>query len=164
METGREFLREQVNQAVVQHQTLLDALATQSERARDSRLRDLCARHLPHMREHQRALESYRDTLGEEGAVKEALGSFFGKARETLSSLGGDDLERVTSDLAAIGQTRDTFSLFAAVGDTIGEPRLATIGRTGERDHQDMQRDFFALAQTMFTEQARGEERRGAVD
>jgi ferritin-like metal-binding protein YciE len=164
METGRDFLREQVSQAVVQHQVLLDALDTQSERAHDSRLRDLCARHLPHMREHQRALESYRDTLGEAGAVKEALGSFLGKAREALGSLAGNDFERVTGDLAAIQQTQDAFALFAAVGDTLGESRLADIGRAGARDHQAMQRDFFALAQTMFTEHARGEARREAVD
>ncbi len=158
MERGRDFLRSQVSNAVMQHRTLLENLEDHERQAEDPRYRELCARHLPHMREHQRMLEEYRDTLGEESGagLKEAVGTVLGKARDAVDAMRENDFLRLVGDIVTIRQSQDTFATFAAVGDPLGEPRLAEIGRTGERDHDQMQRDFNRLAQDMFLELARG--------
>ena len=158
MEKGRDFLRAQVSNAVMQHQTLLDNLKDHQEQAEDVRYRELCGKHLPGMQQHQRMLEQYRDSLGEESgaAAKEALGTVLGKARDFVDMFRGSDFLRLVGDIVTIRQAQDTFATFAAVGDQIGEPRLAEIGRKGEKDHDEMQRDFNRLVQTLFVEHARG--------
>jgi hypothetical protein len=160
MERGRDFLREQVEHAAAQHRVLVENIESDKDSADDARVRDLCARHLPRLREHQVMLESYHDSLGRAGGggrggtVMEAVGSAIGRARQAVSGMREDDFDRLTDDLASIGQLQDTFSLFANVGDRLNEPRLAELGRHGERDHNQMQRDFYDLAQTIFVEQA----------
>jgi hypothetical protein len=158
MKKGRDFLRAQVNNAIMQHRTLHENLQDHAKQAEDTRYRQLCERHLPHMEEHQRMLEEYGSTLGAEGGggVKEMLGSALGKARDTVDALREDDFLRVVGDVVTIRQAQDTFATFARVGETIGEPRLAEIGRKGEQDHDRMQREFNDLAQQMFIENVRG--------
>src|SRR3712207_8882865 len=60
MDRGIDFLKSQVNNAVMQHQTLLQALEDHSTGAEDLRYRDLCTRHLAPMRseEHTSELQS----------------------------------------------------------------------------------------------------------
>jgi hypothetical protein len=170
MERGRDFLREQVGQAAAQHRMLVNSVETDKESADDARVRDLCAQHLPRLREHQVMLENYRDSLGREEAggtkVMAAVGSFIGRAREAVGGARESDFDRLTDDLASIRQLQDTFSLFANVGDQINEPRLSELGRHGEQDHEAMQRDFYDLAQTIFVEQTsmRSEGGRTAAD
>jgi hypothetical protein len=65
----------------------------------------------------------------------------------------------VVGDIVAIRQSQDTFATFAAVCDRIGEPRLAEIGRTCERDHDEMQKEFNRLAQDLFVAHVGGSDR-----
>ena len=152
MEKGREFLRAQVNNAIMLHQTLLENLEDHIKQADDTRYRDLCQRYQAKMKGHQRTLEEYGTSIGAEGAtgVKKALGVALGKARDVVDSMRETDFLRVVGDIVTIRQAQDTFATFAVAGDKIGEPRLSEIGRTCERDHDEMQRDFNALIQTMF--------------
>ncbi len=152
MEKGRDFLRAQVNNSIMQHQTLLDNLEDHIKQADDSRYRDLCQRYLPKMTAHQRTLEEYGTSIGAEGrtGVKKALGTVLGKARDVVDSMREDDFLRVVGDIVTIRQSQDTFATFAVAGDKIGEPRLSEIGRACERDHDEMQREFNALIHSMF--------------
>lgn len=158
MDTGRDFLRAQVSNAVMQHKTLLENLRDHSTQAHDQRYRELCTRYLPKTEQHQRMLEEYRATLGEEAGsgAKEILGSVLGKARDAVDALRDSDFLRLVGDIVTIRQAQDTLATFAAVGDQLGEPRLSEIGRQGEQDHDEMQRDFNRLVQQMFVEHARG--------
>ena len=70
MEQGIEFLKSQVNNAVAQHGAFLSALEDHERQADDDRFRDLCSRHIPHMREHQRMLEEYQAQLDGDGGVR----------------------------------------------------------------------------------------------
>lgn len=157
MDKGRDFLRAQVSNAVMQHKTLLENLEDHEKQAEDPRYRQLCSRYIPQLREHQMMLEEYRATLGEEGGagVKEAIGTMLGKARDAVDAVREDDFLRVVGDVVTIRQSQDTFATFAATGDQIGEPRLAQLGRHCEKDHDSMQREFNQLAQAMFLENAR---------
>ena len=64
MDSGNAFLKSQIDNAIVQHRTFLSALEAHEVEADDSRLSDLCSRHIPHMHEHQRMLEEYQSQLG----------------------------------------------------------------------------------------------------
>ena len=152
MEKGREFLRAQVNNAIMQHQTLLDNLEDHIKQADDIRYRELCQAHLGKMSAHQRTLEAYGASIGAEGSsgMKKAIGAALGKAREVVDSMRETDFLRVVGDIVMIRQAQDTFGTFAEVGAKVSEPRLSEIGVAGERDHDHMQRDFNALARTMF--------------
>jgi ferritin-like metal-binding protein YciE len=157
MERGRDFLRAQVDNAVMQHRTLLDNLENHAKQADDQRYRTLCERHLPGMRQHQRLLEDYQATLGEGGGdtLKKALGAILGFGRDAVDAMRESDFLRIVGDVVMIRQAQDTFATFAAVGDRIGEPRMAEIGRNGARDHEQMAREFNDLAHEMFVEHAR---------
>src|SRR5690349_24075265 len=83
MDRGLDFLKSQVNNAVMQHKTFLEALEDHEQQAEDSRFRDLCSRHIPRVREHQRMLEEYQNALGAEaGQGKKIIGAVLGKARD----------------------------------------------------------------------------------
>ena len=158
MEHGRDFLRAQVSNAVMQHKTLLENLEDHARQAKDMRYRELCASYLPRMRDHQRMLEQYREALGESGGggVKEMVGTVLGKARDAVDAMRETDFLRLVGDIVSIRQAQDTFATFAAAGDQIGEPRLSEIGRHGEQAHDEMQRDFNRLVLQMFVEHAAG--------
>ena len=51
MDLGTEFLKSRVKEAVTQHRAFLTALEEHEEDAEDPRFRDLCSRHIPHMRD-----------------------------------------------------------------------------------------------------------------
>lgn len=152
MHKGRDFLLAQVNNSVMQHKTLVENLEDHSKQAQDEAYRRLCTKHLPRMQQHQQALETYRDSLGEGGgsAAKELLGTFLGKARDAVDAVRNDDFLRIVGDIVTIRQAQDNFAAWAAVGDRIGEPRLAEIGRMCEPDHDAMQKEFNALIQEMW--------------
>lgn len=156
METGRDFLRAQVSNSVMQHQTLVENLRDHAKEAEDPRYRALCERYLPRMEAHQRMLEEYRATLGDTGGegLKGALGSLLGKARDAVDAARGSDFLRLVGDIVTIRQSQDTFATFAAVGVRLGEPRLAELGRECEQDHDEMQREFNLLSHEMFVEHA----------
>lgn len=156
MERGRDFLRSQVADAVMQHRSLLESVESHQKDAEDGRFKALCAGWVPRLQAHQRELEQFAEGLGATGGgekVKHALGSIVGKARGAMDAMRGNDFLRLVGDVVMIRQAQDTCATFAAIGDRIGEPRLAELGRRGEREHDEMQRDFNRLIQDMFVEQ-----------
>jgi hypothetical protein len=158
VEEGRAFLRAQVNNAIGQHQSLVEALEDHVRQAEDRRFRDLCQRYLPQVQLHQRRLQEYGSRIGAEGrtGVKGALGAILGKARDLADAVREGDFLRIVGDIVMIRQAQDTFGLFGAIGDRIGEPQLAELGKECERDHEQMQRDFNALARNVFVDQVQG--------
>ena len=156
MHKGRDFLLAQVSNNVMQHKTLLESLEDHEKQAQDAKFRELCTRYIPQMRQHQTMIEEYRATLGEPSgeAFKNALGFVLGKAKDVADAVRNDDFLRIVEDIVMIRQAQDTFATFAAVGERIGEPRLAEIGRICERTHDEMQREFNALVHEHFVKNA----------
>src|SRR6476619_7958486 len=157
METGIDFLKSQVNNAVMQHKTFLEALEDHEQQAEDSRFRDLCSRHIPRVREEQRMLEDYQNTLGAEmGAGKNILGTMLGKARDLADAARESDFLRLVGDIVMSRQAEDTFKTFRDGGRILGNTQLAQIGELGERHHDYYNREANALVQQMFVEHVRG--------
>jgi len=83
MDKGIDFLKSQINNAVMQHRTLVENLEDHEKQAEDQRYRDLCSTAIPQMREHQRMLEEYQKEIGAEtGVAKNMLGKALGAARD----------------------------------------------------------------------------------
>ena len=159
MDRGIDFLRSQVNNAVMQHRTFLEALQDHEQQAEDSRFRDLCSRHIARVREHQRMLEDYQQTLGAEtGAGKNILGAVLGKARDLADAARESDFLRLVGDIVMSRQAEDTFKTFRDAGRALGNTQLAQIGEMGERHHDEYNREANRLVQQMFIEHVRGVE------
>ena len=159
MERGIDFLTGQVSNAVMQHRTLLQSLEDHESQAQDPRFRDLCSRHIPRMREHQRMLEDYQAALGGGGGiVKKAAGVALGVARDLADVARESDFLRLVGDIVMARQAEDTFKTFREAGRTLNIQQLATIGEIGERHHDDYVKEANKLAQQMFVEHARGAE------
>lgn len=158
MDTGRDFLLAQVNNCIMQHQTLLDAIRDHVDQADDPRYRELCSKHLPHMERHQGMIEEYGKSLGATGGgvLKNALGAVLGKARDAVDAMRETDFLRVVGDIVMIRQAQDTFATFARAGEKIGDTRLAEIGRTGEKAHDTMQAEFNAYIADLFVDHVNG--------
>jgi hypothetical protein len=176
METGIDFLRSQVNNAVMQHQTFLESLVDHEAQADDQRFRDLCSRHIPKMREHQRMLEEYQQQLGRSdrssdnplelaaGTAKKMFGSVLGRAKDLADAARQSDFFRLVEDIVMSRQSEDTFKTFRDGGRQLGIKRLAEIGEVGERDHDDYAKEANRLVTQMFAEHARGAENALAAD
>lgn len=159
MDHGTDFLKSQVNNAVMQHETFLKALQDHEGQAEDQRFRDLCSRYIPNMREHQRMLEEYQKELGAEtGVVKKAIGATLGAARDLADAARESDFLRLVGDIVLSRQSEDTFKTFRDAGRELGNQRLAHVGETGERDHDSYNRDANRLVEQMFVEHVRGED------
>jgi hypothetical protein len=157
MERGTDFLKAQVNNAVTQHRFFLQALEDHEGQAEDRRFRDLCGRHIPHMREHQRMLEEYQQTLGvEEGIVKKAMGKAMGVARDLADAARESDFLRLVGDIVMARQAEDTFKTFREAGKTLAIEPLHTIGDVGERHHDEYAKEANRLVQQMFVEHVQG--------
>jgi hypothetical protein len=157
MERGTEFLKAQVNNAVMQHRTFLQALEDHEGQAEDRRFRDLCGRHIPHMREHQRMLEEYQQQLGaEEGAFKKAMGKAMGVARDLADSARESDFLRLVGDIVMARQAEDTFKTFREAGKVLALEPLTRIGDIGERHHDEYVKEANRLVQQMFVEHVQG--------
>jgi len=158
MDKGRDFLRSQLNNAIMQHQTLLENIRAHVEQADDARYRSLCERYTPAVENHQRMLEEYGKSVGAEGAtgLKGALGSALGKARDAVDAMRETDFLRIVGDIVTIRQSQDTFATFAFAGDKLGDSRLAELGRMGEREHDTMQKEFNTLCAEMFVDHVTG--------
>lgn len=160
MEKGLDFLRSQVNDTLMAHQSFVDALKSHADEADDPRYRDLCQRYIPIMQEHQVALESYQRELGADtGMVKKVLGKMTGAARGLADVAREDDFLRLVGDIVMGRQGEDTFKTFREGGRMLGNTRLAQIGETGERQHDSYVRDANRLVQAMFVERVRGVDR-----
>lgn len=159
MDTGRDFLRAQVNNAIMQHRTLLTNIREHAEGAKDPAYRAVCARHLPHLERHQGMVEEYGKSIGAEGggALKEALGAALGLAKDAVDSLRTSDFLTVVGDIVMIRQAQDTFGTFARAGEKLGDTRLAEIGRHGEQEHEEMQQEFNAYIADLFAQHVQGD-------
>jgi hypothetical protein len=159
MDRGIDFLKSQVNNAVMQHQTFLKALEDHEGQAEDPRFRDLCTRHIPTMREHQRMLEQYQQELGAEaGTGKKFLGAALGVARDLADSARESDFLRLVGDIVMARQSEDTFKTFREAGKILANTRLTSIGDIGERHHDNYVKEANRLVQSMFVEHVQGVE------
>jgi hypothetical protein len=158
MEKGREFLRAQLNNAIMQHNALLENVREHAEQADDQRYKSLCERYTPTLENHQRMLEEYGKSVGAEGSsgLKGALGTVIGKARDAVDALRETDFLRVVGDIVLIRQAQDTFATFAKAGEKLGDTRLAELGKTCEAEHDTMQKEFNALVADMFVDHVSG--------
>lgn len=157
MDRGIDFLKSQVNNAVMQHGTFLKNLVDHESQAEDPRFRALCSRFIPQMQQHQRMLEDYQRELGAEtGAAKELLGKALGAARSLADSARESDFLRLVGDIVEARQSEDTFKTFREAGKQLGNERLREIGDAGERHHDEYVKEANRLAQTMFVEHVRG--------
>ena len=157
MERGIDFLKSQVNNAVMQHQTFLQSLIDHEKQADDPRFRQLCSKYIPIMEGHQHALEQYQDQLGaKEGLAKKAAGKVMGVARDLADAARESDFLRLVGDIVMARQSEDTFKTFREAGRTLNNQQLQQIGEVGERHHDDYVKEANRLAQTMFVEHVRG--------
>jgi hypothetical protein len=160
MERGTHFLRSQVNYAVMQHRAFLKALEAHADHAEDDRFRDLCARHIPHVREHQRMLEEYQSQLGAEaGKGKNILAVVLGAARDLADSARDSDFLHLVADIVMARQAEDTFKTFREAGKMMGYRTLHEIGEIGERHHDAYVKEANRLVQHMFVENVQGVDR-----
>jgi hypothetical protein len=141
----------------MQHRSFLEALQDHEQQAEDSRFRDLCSRHIPRVREHQRMLEEYQKAIGAEGGEgKKILGAVLGKARDLADAARESDFLRLVGDIVMSRQAEDTFKTFRDGGRALGNTQLAEIGEIGERHHDEYNREANRLVQQMFVEHVRG--------
>ena len=165
MQRGIDFIKAQVSNAVMQHRTMLQSIEDHESQAEDPRFRDLCSRHIPRMREHQRMLEEYQQALGGEnqGIVKKAAGVAMGVARDLADAVRESDFLRLVGDIVMARQAEDTFKTFREGGRALGIQQMASIGEMGERHHDEYVKEANKLVQQMFVEHARGAEGTAAV-
>lgn len=157
MDRGTDFLKSQVNNAVMQHEVFCKALKDHQDQADDTRFRDLCARYMQPMQEHQRTLEQYQKEIGAEtGTVKKAIGATLGAARDLADAARESDFLRLVGDIVISRQSEDTFKTFRDAGRELGDQRLAQVGEMGERGHDAYNRDANKLVQQLFVEHVRG--------
>lgn len=157
MDRGIDFLKSQVNNAVMQHYAFLKALEDHEGQAEDPRFRDLCTRHIPHMREHQRMLEEYQAQLGAEAGVgKKFIGAALGAARDLADAARESDFLRLVGDIVMARQSEDTFKTFREAGKVLGNSRLQAIGDIGERHHDGYVKEANRLVQALFVEHVQG--------
>jgi hypothetical protein len=157
MDRGPDFLKSQINNAVMQHQTFLRNLEDHEGQAEDPRFRDLCSRHIPRMREHQRMLESLQQAVGAElGAGKKALGALLGVGRDLADATRESDFLRLVGDVVTARQSQDTAYTFAEAGRALGHAQLQQVGETLHAHHKDYVDEANRLAVQFFVEHARG--------
>jgi hypothetical protein len=153
MDRGIEFLKSQINNAVMQHRTFVENLDDHASQADDDRFRELCRTFLPKASAHQQMLEDYQREIGAEaGLAKKALGKAMGAARGLADAPRSDDFLRLVGDIVMSRQSEDTFKTFREAGRTLGIQRLAQVGETGESDHDEYNRQANRLVQQMFVE------------
>jgi hypothetical protein len=165
MDRGLDFIKSQVNNAVMQHRTFLDSLHDHEKQAEDPRFRDLCSRYIPSMEEHQRMLEQYQEEIGAESGVgKKVLGKVMAAGKDLADMARESDFIRLVEDIVMSRQSEDTFKTFRDAGRTLGNTRLAQIGEMGERGHDDYNKAANRLVQSMFVELAGGATGTATVD
>jgi hypothetical protein len=157
MDRGMDFLKSQINNAVMQHQTFLENLEDHEGQAEDQRFRDLCSKHIPQMREHQRMLEQYQQQIGAElGAGKKLLGKALGIGRDLADAARESDFLRLVGDIVTGRQAQDTAATFRDAGRQLGNDQLSQLGETLERHHAEYVREANALVVLLFVDHVRG--------
>lgn len=161
MERGMDFLRAQVNNAVMQHDAFVSSLDRHESQAEDQRYRELCARFRPIMEGHQRMLEAYAERIdagGAGGGLKKALGKAAGAARDLADAARDSDFLRLVQDITMASAIEDTFKTFREAGKVLGDGELHRMGEECERDHDQYADAANRLVQQMFVEHVRDEE------
>ena len=157
MEQGSEFLRSQVRNVLLRHGTFLKSLEDHESQADDPRFRDLCSRHIPHMRLHQRMLEEYQAQLGDgQGLASKMVGSAIGAVKDLADAALADDYTRLIGDIVMARQSEDAFKTFREAGKMMGNRTLQEIGEIGERHHDAYVKEANQLIQHMFVERVQG--------
>ena len=157
MDNGSEFLRSQVRNVLLQHGTLLKSLEDHETQADDPRFRDLCSRHIPHMRLHQRMLQEYQSQLGDgQGLASRMVGSAIGAVKDLADAALADDYTRLIGDIVMARQSEDAFKTFREAGKMMGNRTLQEIGEIGERHHDAYVKEANRLIQHMFVERVQG--------
>jgi hypothetical protein len=162
MMSALSFLQGQINTLVTQHGALIRAMAEHEREAYDQRFRDLCARHIPRMHEHQHALRELQEQLGlpiEGGGVARTVrrlaDTAVTAARDLADVAPTDDYTRLLNDLAHARQCEVTFKVFRDAGRALGIAAFARLGEMAERQHDEFASDASRLLQQMFVEHAR---------
>ena len=151
MDRGPDFLKSQINNAVMQHETFLRNLEDHEGQAEDTRYRDLCSRFIPHVREHQRMLEEHQQAIGAEtGVGKKLLGAALGLGRNAADALRESDFLRLVGDIVTSRQSQDTFYTMQEVGRATNDQRLQQLGEMGLRHHEEYAREANRLAVQMY--------------
>ena len=159
MHRGKDFLKSQVNNAVMQHKTFVQNLVDHERQAEDERFRALCAKFLPKAAAHQQMLEDYQRELGAEtGAGKEFLGKALGMARDLADAARESDFLRLVGDIVTSRQSEDTFKTFREAGKMLANQKLQQIGDIGERHHDVYVKEANKLVQQLFVEHVQGVE------
>jgi hypothetical protein len=150
VQTGIDFLKDQMDNAIAQHAALVQSMTDHESDGDDQRYRDLCMRYASRMRDHQRMLEEFRTTLGSAatstsaadliGAAKRVAGTAFAAAR-SLADAPESDYARLVGDLALARNLEVTFK---------------TFGEISERHHDEYSAEAKRLLQQMFVERAQG--------
>ena len=157
MERGIDFLKSQVNNAVMVHETFCKNLVDHESQAEDPRFRDLCTKFIPVMQGHQRMIEDYQREIGAEtGAAKKMLGKALGVARDLADAARESDFLRLVGDIVTSRQCEDTFKTFREAGKALGIERLREVGDKCERDHDRYADEANRLCQSIFVEHVRG--------
>jgi hypothetical protein len=157
MDRGMDFLKSQINNAVMQHQTFLQNLEDHEGQADDQRFRDLCSKYIPQMREHQRMLEQYQQQIGAElGAGKKILGKALGLGRDLADAARESDFLRLVGDIVTGRQAQDTAYTFREAGRQLGNEQLAQLGETLHRHHEEYVSEANRLVVQLFVEHTRG--------
>ena len=158
MDRGTDFLKAQINNAVMQHGAFVQNLHDHEAQAVDSRFRDLCGKYIAQVREHQRMLEDYQKEIGAElGLGKKALGKALGVARDLADAARESDFLRLVGDIVTSRQSEDTFKTFREAGKMLGNQRLQQIGEAGERLHDEYSKESNRLIAHMFVEHVRND-------
>ena len=157
MEQGGEFLRSQVRNVLLQHGTFLKSLENHENQADDARFRDLCSRHIPHMRLHQRMLEEYQSQLGDGDSISgRIVYSAIGVVKDLADAAVGYDYDRLIGDIVMARQSEDSFKTFREAGKILGNRTLQELGEIGERHHDAYAKEANRLVQQMFVEHVHG--------
>jgi hypothetical protein len=157
MKHGSEFLRSQVRNLLLQHGTFLQSLEDHESQAVDERFRDLCTRHIPHMRLHQHMLEEYQSQLGDApGFASRIVGTAVGAVKDLADAAVAEDYNRLIGDIVMARQSEDAFKTFREAGKMMGNRTLQEIGDIGERHHDAYVKEANRLLQHMFVEHVEG--------
>ena len=156
MDTGQNFLKSQIANAVAQHKAFLDSLRDHASQAEDPRFRELCNKYIPVMSQHQGILEQYQQTLrAQEGTAKKVMATVLNFGKDLVDSARTDDFLRLVGDIVMARQGEDTFKTFREAGRELGITQLQQLGEAGERGHDEYVREANRLAQELFVERVR---------
>jgi hypothetical protein len=154
MEKGIDFLKSQVNNAIMQHMAFVDSLESHAKQAKEPRYRELCQKYIPIMKDHHQLLEQFGRSIGAEGggAVKRAIGGVAEAGKDAVDAMRSDDYLRLVGDIVMARQGEDTFNVFREGGRMLGNEDLHRIGEIGEREHDNFVHEANRLATVLFVE------------